>query len=97
MLRTRLCDLLRIELPIISAPMGPDLSGPDLVAAACADYGLVLAGGPLAVDEVATPVLRDRLRRARNWRQAPVISRKLPGMAICATGNMPDTIDRIHG
>jgi NAD(P)H-dependent flavin oxidoreductase YrpB (nitropropane dioxygenase family) len=33
MLHTRLCDLLGIELPILSAPMGPDVSGPELVAA----------------------------------------------------------------
>jgi NAD(P)H-dependent flavin oxidoreductase YrpB (nitropropane dioxygenase family) len=33
MLHTRLCDLLGIEFPILSAPMGPDVSGPELVAA----------------------------------------------------------------
>jgi NAD(P)H-dependent flavin oxidoreductase YrpB (nitropropane dioxygenase family) len=33
MLTTRLCKFLGIEFPIISAPMGPDLTGPDLVAA----------------------------------------------------------------
>lgn len=33
MLHTPLCDLLGIQVPIISAPMGPDLSGPELVAA----------------------------------------------------------------
>ncbi len=31
MLRTRVCDLLGIKLPNFSAPMGPDLSGPELV------------------------------------------------------------------
>ena len=40
MLRTRLCDLLGIELPIISVSMGPDLSGLDLVAAVSDAGGL---------------------------------------------------------
>ena len=30
MLHTRLCDLLGIEVPIVAAPMGPDLTGPEL-------------------------------------------------------------------
>jgi hypothetical protein len=33
MLRTRLSKILGIEFPIFSAPMGPDLAGPDLAAA----------------------------------------------------------------
>ena len=32
-MKTALCDMLGIEHPIIAAPMGPDLTGPDLVAA----------------------------------------------------------------
>jgi hypothetical protein len=32
-MKTALCHLLGIEHPIIAAPMGPDLTGPDLVAA----------------------------------------------------------------
>lgn len=32
MLRTELCDLLRIEVPIIGAPMGPSITGPELAA-----------------------------------------------------------------
>ena len=39
MLHTRLCDLLGIEFPIFCAPMGPDVSGPELVA------GVSNAGG----------------------------------------------------
>ena len=35
-----LCDLLGIEHPIIAAPMGPDLTGPDLVAAVSDAGGL---------------------------------------------------------
>lgn len=32
-MKTALCDTLGIEHPILAAPMGPDLTGPDLVAA----------------------------------------------------------------
>ena len=42
MLHTRLCDLLGIEFPILSAPMGPDVSGPELVAAVSHAGGLGL-------------------------------------------------------
>ena len=42
MLTTRLCKLLGIQLPIFSAPMGPDLTGPELVAAVSGAGGLGL-------------------------------------------------------
>jgi NAD(P)H-dependent flavin oxidoreductase YrpB (nitropropane dioxygenase family) len=32
-LRTRLCELLEIEAPVLGAPMGPDTAGLDLAAA----------------------------------------------------------------
>ena len=35
MLRTRFCELFGIDAPIMVAPMGPDLTGPELVAAVC--------------------------------------------------------------
>src|SRR5215469_1389628 len=35
MLRTRFCERFGIEAPIVVAPMGPDLTGPELVAAVC--------------------------------------------------------------
>jgi NAD(P)H-dependent flavin oxidoreductase YrpB (nitropropane dioxygenase family) len=41
-LTTRLCKLLGIEFPIISAPLGPDIAGPDLVAAVSGAGGLGL-------------------------------------------------------
>jgi N-methylhydantoinase B len=44
------------------------------LAAARVDYGVVLAGSPLAVDEPATRALRERLRRSRNWPRVPAIS-----------------------
>jgi N-methylhydantoinase B len=40
--------------------------------AAREDYGVVIAGG--AVDEAATGALRQRMRAARNWAEAPVYS-----------------------
>ena len=39
-MKTTLCHMLGIEYPIIAAPMGPDLTGPELVAA------VSNAGGP---------------------------------------------------
>ena len=39
-MKTALCHLLGIEHPIIAAPMGPDLTGPELVAAVSNAGGL---------------------------------------------------------
>ena len=39
-MKTKLCQMLGIEHPIIAAPMGPDLTGPDLVAAVSNAGGL---------------------------------------------------------
>jgi N-methylhydantoinase B len=36
------------------------------------DYGVVLAGTPLAVDAPATAALRQRMRTQRKWREVPV-------------------------
>jgi len=36
------------------------------------DYGVVLTGKPLAVDDAATAALRQQLRAKRNWHEAPV-------------------------
>ena len=33
MLRTRLCELLEIEVPVVGAPIGPEIAGLDLAAA----------------------------------------------------------------
>ena len=42
-MRTPLCDALGIRHPIVSAPMGPDLTGPELVAASLIASGASLA------------------------------------------------------
>ena len=48
-MKTNLCHLLGIEHPIIAAPMGPDLTGPDLVAA------VSNAGGPASCKPNCAP------------------------------------------
>jgi len=49
-----------------------------------ANYGVVLFGEPLAVDEAATRALRERLRRTRDWRRTPDISWESPDLAVAA-------------
>ena len=44
-MRTDFCDLLGIEHPIIAAPMGTDLTGPELVAAVSNAGGLGILHG----------------------------------------------------
>src|SRR6516165_3913835 len=60
-MRTALCDLLGIEHPIIAAPMGPDLTGPELVAAVSNAGGL----GILQAQFCSPPVFREEIRRVR--------------------------------
>jgi len=54
------------------------------LAAARANYGVVLADSPPAVDEAATRALRERLRRTRNWPRTPTISWEPPVTAMAA-------------
>jgi N-methylhydantoinase B len=54
------------------------------IAAARTEYGVVVTEKPLAVDEAATGALRERLRRARNWRQTPAISWEPEYYAVAA-------------
>jgi len=65
MLRPRLCELLEIEFPIISAPMGPDLAGPDLVAAVSGAGGLGLMQAQLSPPEDLLASIR-RVRERTN-------------------------------
>jgi NAD(P)H-dependent flavin oxidoreductase YrpB (nitropropane dioxygenase family) len=60
-MKTALCDMLGIEHPIIAAPMGPDLTGPDLVAAVSNAGGLGILQGQLC----PPPVFRQEIRRLR--------------------------------
>ena len=54
-------QMLGIEHPIIAAPMGPDLTGPDLVAAVSNAGGL----GILQAQFCTPPVFREEIRRVR--------------------------------
>jgi len=67
MLRTRICDLLGIEVPIICAPLGPDLSGPDLVGAVSGAGGL----GILQAQLCPPALLRGEIRRVREITDRP--------------------------
>src|SRR5215813_12978097 len=60
-MKTALCDLLGIEHPIVAAPMGPDLTGPELVAAVSNAGGL----GILQAQFCRPPVFRREIRRVR--------------------------------
>src|SRR5580693_2255011 len=60
-MKTNLCHMLGIEYPIIAAPMGPDLTGPELVAAVSNAGGL----GILQAQFCTPPVFRQEIRRVR--------------------------------
>jgi nitronate monooxygenase len=60
-MRTSFCDLLGIEHPIVAAPMGPDLTGPELVAAVSNAGGL----GILQAQFCPPPIFRQEIRRVR--------------------------------
>jgi NAD(P)H-dependent flavin oxidoreductase YrpB (nitropropane dioxygenase family) len=66
-MKTALCDLLGIEHPIIAAPMGPDMSGPELVAAVSNAGGL----GILQAQFASPPVFREEIRRVRELTAKP--------------------------
>jgi NAD(P)H-dependent flavin oxidoreductase YrpB (nitropropane dioxygenase family) len=60
-MKTDLCHMLGIEHPIVAAPMGPDLSGPELVAAVsnAGGFGILQA-------QFCSPVrFREEIRRVR--------------------------------
>ena len=57
-MKTNLCHMLGIEHPIIAAPLGPDLTGPDLVAAVSNAGGL----GILQAQFCSPPVFRQEIR-----------------------------------
>lgn len=66
-MRTAVTDLLGIEHPIMSAPMGPDMSGPDLVAAVCNAGGF----GILQTQFAAPTVFCDQIRKVRDLTDKP--------------------------
>ena len=66
-MKTNLCHMLGIEHPIIAAPMGPDLSGPDLVAAVSNAGGL----GILQAQFCPPHLLRHEIRQVRALTERP--------------------------
>ena len=67
MLHTRLCDLLGIEVPIIVAPMGPNITGVDLAAAVSNAGGL----GIISFGANPPPLLREQIQRLRELTDRP--------------------------
>ena len=66
-MKTPLCQMLGIEYPIVAAPMGPDLTGPALVAAVSNAGGL----GILQAQFCAPPLLREEIHRVRALTDKP--------------------------
>jgi NAD(P)H-dependent flavin oxidoreductase YrpB (nitropropane dioxygenase family) len=66
-MKTNLCRLLGIDHPIIAAPMGPDMTGPDLVAAVSNAGGL----GILQAQLCPPPLFRQEIRRVRALTDRP--------------------------
>jgi enoyl-[acyl-carrier protein] reductase II len=60
-LRTRFCNIFRLDAPIVAAPMGPDLTGPELVAAVCNAGGF----GILQAQLCPPPLLRQQIHHVR--------------------------------
>ena len=67
MLRTRFCDRFGIDAPIVVAPMGPDLTGVELVAAVCHGGGF----GILQAQLCGPAQLREEIRRLRTLTSRP--------------------------
>jgi NAD(P)H-dependent flavin oxidoreductase YrpB (nitropropane dioxygenase family) len=67
MLHTRLCDLLGIEVPIIAAAMGPNVTGLELAAAVSNAGGL----GIMQAQLYPPPLLRQEIRRMRDLTDKP--------------------------
>src|SRR5262244_3328629 len=67
MMKTALCHMLGIEYPIIAAPMGPDLTGPEMVAAVSNAGGL----GILQAQLSAPPRFREEIHRVRALTDKP--------------------------
>src|SRR6516164_5433095 len=67
MLTTRFCERFGIDAPIVAAPMGPDLTGPELVAAVCNAGGF----GILQAQLCPPQLLRHQIRHLRTLTAKP--------------------------
>jgi nitronate monooxygenase len=66
-LQTRFCERFGVTAPIVSAPMGPDLSGPELVAAVCSAGGF----GILQAQLHRPDLLREQITQVRSLTDKP--------------------------
>jgi NAD(P)H-dependent flavin oxidoreductase YrpB (nitropropane dioxygenase family) len=66
-MKTALCHMLGIEHPVIAAPMGPDLTGPEFVSAISNAGGL----GVLQAQLSPPAVFRQAIRRVRELTDKP--------------------------
>jgi nitronate monooxygenase len=66
-LKTALCYMLGIDYPIVAAPIGPDLTGPEMVAAVSNAGGL----GILQAQLSAPPLFREEIHRVRALTDKP--------------------------
>src|SRR5215469_3579274 len=67
MLHTKLCELLDIEAPVISAPMGPEITDLGLAAAVSNAGGL----GIISFGGYPAQALRERIRKLRTLTSRP--------------------------
>jgi nitronate monooxygenase len=67
MLQTRFCERFGVAAPIVVAPMGPDLTGPEFVAAVSNAGGF----GILQAQLCPAPLLRDQIRYLRTLTERP--------------------------
>jgi nitronate monooxygenase len=67
MLRTRLCKLLNIVVPVLGAPMGPEIAGLELAAAVSNAGGL----GMISFGGYPPSALRERIRKLRALTSQP--------------------------
>ena len=67
MLRTRLCEVLEINVPVLGAPMGPEIAGLDLAAAGSNAGGL----GMISFGGYPPAALRERIRKLRTMTSRP--------------------------
>jgi NAD(P)H-dependent flavin oxidoreductase YrpB (nitropropane dioxygenase family) len=68
MLRTRLCELLSIEIPVVGAPMGPEITSLELAAAISNAGGL----GMISFGGYAPVALKERIRKLRTLTSKPL-------------------------
>jgi len=90
-MRTPLCDALGIQHPIVSAPMGPDLAGPELVAAVSEAGGLgVLQAQFAPPDELRAQVRAIRARTAKPFGVSAILHFPCePLVAACLEEQVP--------